>query len=133
MSINLNQTLLLVQYCAACSLQCSLVAVTGVVDLLVTQRPRPAWMAGAGEAAMPCWVAVALETGASLAGLAAWLHPLAQPLSGGALCGPRPCCPRSQPCPQVLELPIDVEVTEAAVEAGAIASSRAMLQGRETP
>lgn len=63
----------------------SLIAITGVVNLLVTQCSRPAWVAGAGEAAVPCRVAVTLDAGASLAWLAAWLHPVAQPLSGGAL------------------------------------------------
>lgn len=80
-------------------------------------------MAGAGEAAMPRRVAVTLDAGASLAGLAARLHPVAQPLSGGALCRPGARSPRPQPGAQVLELPVDVQVTEAAVEAGAIASA----------
>ena len=91
--------------------------------MLVTQCPRPARVAGAGEAAMPCWVAVTLDAGTSLARLAAWLHPVAQPLSGGALCSPRAWSPWPQPGPQVLELPVDVQVTEAAVEAGAVAST----------
>lgn len=63
----------------------SLVAFTGVVDLLVTQRPRPARVAGAGEAPVAGRVAVALNAGPSLAGLAAWFHPVAQPLFGDAL------------------------------------------------
>lgn len=96
----------------------SLVAITGVVDLLVTQCPCPAWMAGAGETPMPCWVAVTLDTDASLAGLAAWLHPVTQPPSGGALCSPRP-----QPSCQVLELPVNVQVTQAAMEAASVASA----------
>lgn len=99
-----------------------LVAITRVVDLLVTQCPCPARVAGAGETTMPCWVAVTLDAGASLAGLASWLHPLAQPLSGGAQCTPRIHCSWFQPSRQILELSIDVEVTEAAVKAGAIAS-----------
>lgn len=110
----------------------SLVAVAGVVDLLVTQCPCPAGVAGAGEAPVPCWVAVTLDAGASLAGLAAWLHPVAQPLSGGALCSPRTWSSWPQPGTQVLELPVDVQVTEAAVEARAVASACALLQGRET-
>lgn len=62
-----------------------LVAITGVVDLLVTQCTRPARVARAGEASVPCWVTVALEAGGSLTMLAPWLHALAQPLPGGAL------------------------------------------------
>ena len=37
-----------------------LVAITGVDDLLVTQRTRPARVACAGEASMPCRVTVTL-------------------------------------------------------------------------
>lgn len=91
--------------------------------MLVTNCSCPARVAGAGEATMTCWVAVALDAGASLAGLAAWLHPVAQPLSGGALCSPRAWSPWPQPGPQVLQLSIDVQVTEAAMEAGAVASA----------
>lgn len=111
----------------------SLVAVAGVVDLLVAQRSRPARVAGAGEAAMPGRVAVSLDAGAPLTGLAARLHPVAQPLSGGAPCGLRAVGPRPQSGPQVLQLPVDVQVAEAAVEAGAVVSARAMLQGQEAP
>lgn len=91
--------------------------------MLVTQRPCPAWVAGAGEATVPRHMAVTLDTGTSLAGLAPWLHPLAQPLSGSALCRTGACCPRPQPGSQVLELPVDVQITEAAMEAGAVTSS----------
>lgn len=101
----------------------SLVAITGIVDLLVTHCSRPARVAGAGKATMPCWVAVTLDTGASLAGLAAWLHPVAQPLSGGALCCPRARSPRPQPGTKVLELPVDVQITETTMEAGAVSST----------
>lgn len=80
-------------------------------------------MAGAGEASMSRRVAVALDAGPSLTGLAAWLHPLAQPLSAGALCRCGAQSPRAQPGPQVLELPVDVQVTEAAVEAGAVTTT----------
>lgn len=99
-----------------------LVAITGVVDLLVTQRARPARVARAGEASMPSRVTVTLQAGGSLARLAAWLHPLAQPLSAGALSpGPQSGC-------QVLELPVDVQITEAAMKTSAVASSWAVLQ-----
>lgn len=101
----------------------ALVAITGVADLLVTQCSCPARVAGAGEATMPCWVAVTLDADASLAGLAAWFYPLAQPLSGGALCHLRAWSPWLQPSTEVLELPIDVQITEAAMKAGAIAST----------
>lgn len=101
----------------------SLVPITWIVDLLVTQRPCPAWVAGAGEATVPRRVAVTLDTGTSLAGLAARLHSLAQPLSGGALCHTGACCPWPQPGRQVLELSVDVQVTEAAMEAGTVTSS----------
>lgn len=99
----------------------SLVAITGVVNLLVTECPRPARVAGTREATMPRRVAVTLDAGSSLTGLAAWLHPLAQPPSVGALCSLRARTP--QPSPQILELPIDVKVTEAAMEAGAVTST----------
>lgn len=56
-------------------------AITGVVDLLVTQCSGPARVAGAGEAPMPRWMTVPLDTDSSLAWLAAWLHPLTEPLS----------------------------------------------------
>lgn len=93
----------------------SLVAVTGVVDLSVAQGPRPARVAGAGEAPVAGGVAVTLDTGAPLTRLAARLHPLAQPLSAGALRVGRP-----QPRAQVLELPVDVEISHAAVEARSV-------------
>lgn len=110
----------------------SLVSVAGVVDLLVAQRPRPAGVAGAAEASVARWVAVTLDAGAPLAGLAAWLHPLAQPLSAGALLRGGTCRPWcSQPSPQVLQLSVDVQVAQAAVEAGAVPTSGAVLQGGE--
>lgn len=109
-----------------------LVAVTGVVDLLVAQRPRPAGVARAREAPMPCGVTVSLEAGASLTRLAARLHPLAQPLPGAAPGGGRPGCPRSPSSCQVLQLPVDVQVTQAAVETGTVASCCPVLQ-RQTP
>lgn len=105
-----------------------LVAITGVVDLLVTQCSRPARVACAGEAPMPCGVTVTLEAGASLTRLATWLQSLAQPLPAAALSTGRTTCPRPQSSCQVLELPIDVQVTEAAVETSAVASSCAVLQ-----
>lgn len=62
-----------------------LVAITGVADLLVTHSSRPARVTSTSEATVTSRVAFTLDTGASLTGLAAWLHPVAQPLSGGAL------------------------------------------------
>lgn len=101
-----------------------LVAIAGVVDLLVTEWTRPAWVARAGEASMPRRVAVPLQAGGPLTRLTAWLHPLAQPLPGGALSR---CQAGSRPGPQsgcqVLELPVDVQITEAAMETGAVAPS----------
>lgn len=73
-------------------------------------------------------VTVPLEAGASLAGLTARLHPLAQPLPGGALSGRWAGGPGPQSGRQVLQLPVDVQVAEAAVETGAVASSGAVLQ-----
>lgn len=100
-----------------------LVAITGVVDLLVTQCPRPARVARAGEASVARRVAVALQAGGSLTGLTAWLHPLAQPLPVGVLSCGGAGGPGPQASCQVLELPVDVQVTEAAMETSAVASS----------
>lgn len=59
-----------------------LVPITRVANLLVTQSPCPSWMTGAGEPPLTCWVAVPVNAGVSLAGLAARLHTVAQPLLG---------------------------------------------------
>lgn len=100
-----------------------LVAIAGVVDLLVAQCARPARVARAGEASVPCRVTVTLQAGGSLTRLTPWLHPLAQPLPGGALSRRRAGGPGPQSSCQVLELPIDVQVTEAAMETSTVASS----------
>lgn len=89
-------------------------------------------MAGAAEAPVARWVAVTLDAGAPLAGLASWLHPLAQPLSAGALHRGGTSCPWcSESSRQVLQLPVDVQVAQAAVEAGAVSTTGAVLQGGE--
>lgn len=108
----------------------SLVSITGIANLLVTKSPCPPRMAGTGETLVTRWVAVPLDAGTSLARLAAWFHPVSQPLS---------VAPQSSwtwralvmPGSQVLELSVDVEITEASMEAGAVTASGAELQCRK--
>lgn len=90
--------------------------------MLVTQSTRPPRVAGAREATVTRRVAIALNADASLTRLAARFHPVTQPLSA-AKQSPRTQSFRLQPGSQVLELPVDVEVTEAAMEAGAVPTS----------
>lgn len=108
----------------------TLISITGIADLLVTQSPCPTGMAGTGETLVTRWVAVALDAGTSLARLAARLHPISQPLSIG-LRIPWAWRALVMPGSQILELSVDVEVTETSVEAGAVTASRAELQSRE--
>lgn len=81
----------------------SLVALAGVVGLLVAQRPRPAGLALAGEAGAARGVAGAMEARRLLARLAAGQNAVLQ-----------------LELRQVLQLAVDVQVADAAVEAGAV-------------
>lgn len=80
-----------------------LAALAGVDSRLVTMRPAPAWLAVAHRPLGPIGLADAMDAVDLLAGLTAWYH-AGLHLSLG----------------EVLQLIVDVQVLDAAVETGAV-------------
>lgn len=80
-----------------------LVPITWVVDLLVTQRASPSRLTLAAEGGLSGGMALPMSAHTPLAGLAAGHHPLLQ-----------------QELSEVLELVINVEVSDTAVETRAV-------------
>lgn len=88
-----------------------LVPVTRVVDLLVTQLTGPPCLTLTAEGRVSSGMALAMSAHTPLAWLAAWHHPLLQQELG-----------------EVLQLVIDVEVSDTAMETRAI-PTRTLAQG----